>query len=151
MLHMFESGCCRCQVHVLFMLTLQIYEVVVEPCLQKDDTIFWVVNITILFKWWSSSMGRMTSHIWNGTYNSCLKPWVYIWFITPPWNCRFLYHQASLKPPSSLSVKHIWNFINQEKSRFLGSTVPAGCWNMLKPPQRLLVVTCRNPPPKKKR
>ena len=27
-----------------------------------------------LEKWWSSSMGRMTSHIWNGQYNSCLKP-----------------------------------------------------------------------------
>ena len=33
-----------------------------------------MVQFHHLEKWWSSSMGRMTSHIWSGKYNSCCKP-----------------------------------------------------------------------------
>ena len=33
-----------------------------------------VVQSAHLEKWWSSSMGRTTTHIWNGKENSCLKP-----------------------------------------------------------------------------
>ena len=39
-------------------------------------------------KWWSSSMGRMTSHIWNGKSKPCLKPPTrkYLPFGKPPFS-----------------------------------------------------------------
>ena len=67
-------------------------------------------------KWWSSWMGRTTTHRWNGKEDSCLKPptshscyfiahWYSIWYTHNVWNPN----QTTFRPQLLTMASHGWS------------------------------------------